>query len=78
MGINASNPIASSPKTVELIIYISLRLKERSNYGSTLLAKSLYLIDSMSYLKKGTPLTEFKYIKQQLGPTPEPAQFLLR
>jgi hypothetical protein len=67
------NPL---PKTVELIIYISSRLKDKLNYGSTLLGKSLYLIDSMSYLKTGKPLTDLTYIKQERGPTPEPSKFL--
>lgn len=63
-------------KTKELILYISSRLKDRPNYGATLLNKSLYFIDSMSYLKKGKPITDFGYIKQQFGPTPKPSQFL--
>jgi hypothetical protein len=65
-----------SQKAVELIVYICYRLKEKSNYGSTLLGKILYFIDSMSYLKLGKPITTFKYIKQEFGPTPMPAMFL--
>lgn len=65
-----------SPKTVELIIYISSSLKDKPNYGPILLAKSLFMIDWMNYLKKGEPLTIFRYIKQQPGPTPDPSQFL--
>jgi hypothetical protein len=66
----------TSPKTIELIIYIASKLKDKPNYGSTLLGKALCLIDSMSYLKKGEPITELSYIKQERGPTPHPGKFL--
>lgn len=66
----------SANKTEELIIYIASRLQERANYGSILLGKSLYFIDSMSYLKKGQPISDLEYIKQELGPTPQPAKYL--
>jgi hypothetical protein len=66
----------SSEKSIELIIYIATKLKDKPNYGSTLLGKSLCLIDSMSYLKTGKPISIFEYIKQDYGPTPEPAQYL--
>jgi len=66
----------ASPKTIELIIYISSRLKDKPNFGSTLLGKSLCLIDSMNYLKTGKPITDLIYIKQERGPTPHPAQYL--
>jgi hypothetical protein len=65
-----------SPKTSELIIYISSKLKDKPNYGSTLLGKSLCLIDSMSFLKTGHAITDFSYVKQERGPTPNPRQFL--
>ena len=66
----------SPNKTHELIIYIASRLKDKSNYGATLLGKALCLIDSMAYLKTGSPITNFEYIKQEFGPTPEPKPFL--
>ncbi len=65
-----------SKKTPELIIYIASKLQEKPNYGATLLGKSLCLIDSMNYLKKGVPISDLKYIKQAFGPTPEPSHFL--
>jgi hypothetical protein len=65
-----------SIKTVELIIYISSKLKDKPTYGATLLGKSLCLIDSMNFLKTGHPITDFSYIKQERGPTPNPSQFL--
>jgi|SRR6185503_3400742 len=65
-----------SEKTVELIIYISSKLGNKQKYGSTMLNKALYLIDCMSYLKTGKPISDFKYIKQGQGPTPSPSQFL--
>jgi hypothetical protein len=63
-------------KTVEMIIYISSRLRDKPTYGSTLLGKALCLIDSMSFLEKGKPITDLSYIKQDFGPTPEPAKYL--
>jgi len=63
-------------KTEELIIYIASRLHDRPNYGSTLLGKSLCLIDSMNYLIKGKPISDLEYIKQERGPTPDPSGFL--
>ena len=72
----SKTPQTVSPKTVELIIYISYKLKDRPNYGSILLGKALCLIDSMSYFKTGFPITDLTYIKQEKGPTPHPAKFL--
>ncbi len=65
-----------STKTAELIIYIASRLKDKQNYGVTLLGKALCLIDSMHYLKKGFSITELSYIKQEHGPIPDPAKYL--
>src|SRR5271154_1500233 len=65
-----------SKKTKELIIYIAYKLKDKPNYGSILLNKTLYFIDCVSYVKNGKPITDFTYIKQKLGPTPDPAKFL--
>jgi hypothetical protein len=76
MAILAKSTGQSSPKTVELIIYISSKFKDKPNYGSTLLGKSLCLIDSMNYLKTSHPISELYYIKQEFGPTPEPKKFL--
>lgn len=63
-------------KTSQLIIYIASKLKDKPTYGSTLLNKALYLIDAMSYLKRGKPVTAFDYIKQGFGHTPNPSSFL--
>jgi len=76
MGLIAKSLKPSSPKTTELIIYISSKLKDKPNFGSTLLGKALCLIDSVSYLKTGNPITDLSYIKQEFGPTPNPTKFL--
>lgn len=65
-----------SAKTTELIIYIADQLKDNPNYGATLLNKSLYYTDLMQYLTKGTTITDFQYVHQDKGPTPEPGRFL--
>jgi Protein of unknown function (DUF4065) len=74
----SNKPYHTNPpdRTEELIIYIASRLQDKPNYGSILLGKSLCLIDSMNYLKRGNPISELEYIKQELGPTPTPAKFL--
>jgi len=74
MGLSAKHTV--SKKTIELIIYLASKLKENPTYGKVLLEKSLYFCDCMSYLKFGKPITDFKYIKQEFGPTPEPGKYL--
>ena len=76
MAVFAKSPNSCSPKTIELIIYASFKLKDKATYGAVLLEKTLYLCDCMSYLKTGHPITDFKYIKQVFGPTPDPVQYL--
>lgn len=66
----------AAKKTNELILYIASKLALRGNYGSTLLNKALYFADCIAYMKLGFPITTFRYIKQNFGPTPDPAQFL--
>jgi hypothetical protein len=65
-----------SAKTTELIIYISEQLKDTPNFGATLLNKSLYYIDLMHYLSKESTLTDFQYVNQDKGTTPEPRRFM--
>ena len=66
----------SSVKAKELILYIANRLSSKHNYGLTLLNKSLYFIDGISYLKRGKSISGFTYVKQAFGPTSEPRHFL--
>lgn len=63
-------------KTRELLVYIANQLQDKPNYGSTLLNKAFYFIDSVSYLKTKKPISSFSYEKQKNGPTPKPSQFL--
>jgi hypothetical protein len=63
-------------KTKELFIYISERLKDEPNYGVTLINKDFYFIDNLSYLNYKKPISGFKYVKQDFGPTPKPNEFL--
>lgn len=64
-------------KTSELIVYIAAKLKDASqHYGITILGKSLYFIDCVSYVKRGKPISGLGYVKQDFGPTPESAKFL--
>ncbi|MBT1698353.1 DUF4065 domain-containing protein [Fulvivirgaceae bacterium PWU4] len=68
--------LSQSQKTKELVLYIAHRFASQDNYGLTLLNKSLYFIDNISYLKRGKRISDLTYIKQAFGPTPEPRQFL--
>jgi hypothetical protein len=63
-------------KTKELIKYIAFKLKDKPNYGSTLLNKALYFIDAMNHVEKGDTITGLDYIKQDWGQTPKPQEFL--
>jgi hypothetical protein len=76
MAIVGKISYSFSEKTAELIIYISSKLKDKPTYGAVLLEKCLYLCDCMSFLKRGQPITDLKYIKQDFGPTPEPGKYL--
>jgi hypothetical protein len=70
MGLRSKAQYSPSKKTRELIIYLTSKLKDKSDYESILLEKALYLIDSISYIRKGKPITDFKYIKENHGPSP--------
>jgi hypothetical protein len=65
-----------SDKSTELVIYIAQELKDSPNYGAILLNKSLYYIDLMQYLTNGTTVSDFQYIHQKDGPTPEARRFM--
>ncbi|EEF61658.1 Panacea domain-containing protein [Pedosphaera parvula] len=63
-------------KAENLIIYVCQKMENCPGFGAILLNKVLYYIDHVHYLKHGKKLTGFKYIKQRLGPTPKPSEFL--
>jgi len=63
-------------KSENLMLYVCDRLKNEETFGSTVFNKVLYYVDNIAYLKTGKTISEFKYIKQKNGPTPEPRQFL--
>jgi len=68
----------SYTKSKELLIYIASKLSGKGNFGATLLNKALYFIDSIYYLKTGSPISEFTYIKQDYGPTPDVTFLMVR
>ncbi len=63
-------------KTKELLVYVAHKLSSNEKFGAIMFNKALYFIDNVSYLKRGKPISSFKYVKQKLGPTPEPSTFL--
>ena len=66
----------SNEKTEQLLLYICDKMKDEKGFGSTVLNKVLYYVDSINYLHTGEPLSDLTYIKQKNGPTPKPSQFL--
>ena len=75
-NMGSANTSKDRTKTKELMVLIARRLENKSNYGVTLFNKALYFIDNIYYLNQGAPISEFTYIKQEFGPTPEPSLFL--
>ncbi len=63
-------------RTENLMLYICDKLKNEETFGSIVFNKVLYYIDNISYLDRGVKISDFDYIKQGNGPTPEPSQFL--
>jgi hypothetical protein len=74
MAIIVRQPI--SLKTVELIIYITAKWRDKPKCGAIHLNKALCLSDVFSYRQTGKQITNLTYIKQEFGPTPNPRQFL--
>ncbi|HEX2786574.1 MAG TPA: type II toxin-antitoxin system antitoxin SocA domain-containing protein [Ignavibacteria bacterium] len=58
-------------KTKDLILYLVNELKDKEDFGATLLNKTLLYIDFLHYYNTGKPLTSFEYIHQQYGITPK-------
>lgn len=63
-------------KNEELILYIAAQLKGCSNFGSVMLNKALFYIDGLYFLKYGTQISSFKYVRQGQGHTVSPSQFM--
>lgn len=63
-------------RTENLMLYICDKLKNEETFGSIVFNKVLYYIDNISYLDTGVKISDFDYIKQGNGPTPEPSHFL--
>jgi hypothetical protein len=63
-------------KAENLILHICREMENCPEFGAIVLAKVLYYVDHAHYLKYGKKLTGFSYVKQKLGPTPKPSEFL--
>lgn len=63
-------------RTENLMLYICDKLKNEGTFGSVVFNKVLYYIDNIAYLDLGQKISDFDYIKQGNGPTPEPSHFL--
>lgn len=63
-------------KAKNCILYVSDRMKNCPGFGAVLLNKILYFSDHIFYLRYGTVISGFSYIKQSRGPTPNPSEFL--
>ena len=63
-------------KAENLILHVCREMEDCPEFGAIVLAKVLYYVDHANYLKNGKKLTGFSYVKQRLGPTPKPSEFL--
>ena len=57
-------------KLKQLILYVSQKCADQSEFGSTKLNKILYFADFIVYVKTGEPLTGVAYQRLQWGPAP--------
>jgi hypothetical protein len=66
----------SNAKNKNLILYICERASQQKDFGATKLNKALWFSDMIHYLKTGSFISSFKYVRQDQGPTPDPSAFL--
>lgn len=59
-------------KLRELILYVSKRCATDPDFGATKLNKILWLADSLSFARRGQPITGVAYMNQKNGPVPRP------
>ena len=60
---------SSRYKLKQLILYIAFRTKDALNFGATKINKVLARSDFAAFRELGTKLTEFRYQKNEYGPT---------
>jgi hypothetical protein len=63
-------------KARESILLLCQYLKNAPGFGNVVLEKALFRADQKSYFRTKKPITGFTYVRQQHGPTADPAQFL--
>ncbi len=68
--------VFNEKKLAELIIFFTKHSQGDRLFGSTKLNKLLWAADFAAYGHMGRSITGTKYIHQQQGPTPDPAQFM--
>jgi hypothetical protein len=76
MATRLADPAVDKAKAENLILHICREMEDCPEFGAIVLNKVLYYVDHAHYLKYGKKLTGFGYIKQKLGPTPKPSEFL--
>jgi uncharacterized phage-associated protein len=62
--------VASDRKLGELIVYIASCCEDDSNFGSTILNKTLYFADCIAFTERGESITGAQYMKETYGPVP--------
>jgi hypothetical protein len=72
----APTSVVKKARAENLILLVCQRMEDCPEFGAIVLAKILYYIDHAHYLKYGKKLTGFSYVRQRLGPTPKPSEFL--
>lgn len=76
MSGRATASAVDKAKAENLILHICREMENCPEFGAIVLNKVLYFVDHANYLKYGKKLTGFSYVKQKLGPTPKPSEFL--
>lgn len=70
--------IRDTDRTVDLLLYITAKLRNAQYGGAVNLNKVLYYIDGLNFITRGEPVSSFKYVKRQFGPTPDGAFMNMR
>ena len=74
--MNTIHSTSWDDKTKQMMLYICHRASSIKKFGSIHLNKAFWFADILHYLKTRRSISNFKYIKQDMGPTPDPSQFL--
>ena len=58
------------------MLHIARQMESCASFGSVVLNKILFYADHIHYRDTGKKITNFKYVRQPMGPTPAPAEYM--